>query len=433
MASEGLKRLALLVGGGPAPGINGVISSVTIEGINHGMEILGFRDGFKWLVRGEDRNFVPLSIDDVSGRHLRGGSMLGTSRTNPTTSPEDMRRVLDIFRRLQIDALVTIGGDDTAYSASEVYRQAGGSIRVAHVPKTIDNDLPLPGSTPTFGFETARQLGVFIVRNLAEDAKTTSRWYLIVSMGRAAGHLALGIGKAAAATLTIIPEEFRGRQVTLDEVCDILLGAIIKRASQNSHYGVVVLAEGLIGAIGEKALLAAMDAGGHLGRYGKVTRDPHGHLRLGEIEFGRMIKDLMTERIEQMGLKTALIDKDLGYELRCADPIPFDAEYTRDLGYGAVKFLRSRLASEFGAIISFVEGRMLPLPFDEMLNPETKRMRVRKVDVDGEGYECARRYMIRLERRDIQEPQRLAKLAAAAGLSPEKFRERFGYLVETER
>src|SRR5262249_40125901 len=208
-----------------------------------------------------------LSIDEVSGRHLRGGSMLGTSRTNPTVSAQDMRNTLEMLRRLEVDALVTIGGDDTAYSASEVYRQAAGAIRVAHVPKTMDNDLPLPGSAPTFGFETARQLGVLIVRNLAEDAKTTSRWYLIVSMGRAAGHLALGIGKAAAATLTIIPEEFRGRQVILDELCDIILGSIIKRASQSSHYGVVVLAEGLIGAIGEKALLAAMETGGHLGRY----------------------------------------------------------------------------------------------------------------------------------------------------------------------
>jgi 6-phosphofructokinase 1 len=427
-----MKKLALLVGGGPAPGINGVISSVTIEGINHGMDIVGIRDGFKWLVRGDVQHITGLAIDDVSGRHLRGGSMLGTSRTNPTLSPQDMKNTLDCLRRLEVDALVTIGGDDTAYSASEVYRQADGSIRVAHVPKTIDNDLPLPGSTPTFGFETARQFGVFVVRNLAEDAKTTSRWYLIVSMGRAAGHLALGIGKAAAATLTIIPEEFRGRQVTLDELSDIILGAIIKRASQNSHYGVVVLAEGLIGAIGEKALLAAMEAGGQVGRYGKVTRDPHGHLRLGEIEFGRMIKDYLAERIQQLGLKTSLIDKDLGYELRCADPIPFDAEYTRDLGYGAVKFLRSEAASHFGAIISYVEGRMNPLPFQEMINPDTKRMRVRKVDVDGEGYECARRYMIRLEKRDFTDPNKLAKIAAAATMSPEKFRERFGYLVEKD-
>src|SRR5438132_1692641 len=132
----------------------------------------------------------------------------------------------------------------------------GGAIRVAHVPKTIDNDLPLPGSTPTFGFETARQVGVGIVRNLAEDARTTGRWYLIVSMGRAAGHLALGIGKAAAATLTIIPEEFRTRSVTLGELCDILLGAIIKRISRHQHYGVALLAEGLIEAIGEQGLKA---------------------------------------------------------------------------------------------------------------------------------------------------------------------------------
>jgi 6-phosphofructokinase 1 len=338
-----------------------------------------------------------------------------------------MTNVLAVLRRLNVSSLVTIGGDDTAYSASQVYLRANGAIRVAHVPKTIDNDLPLPGSTPTFGFETARHVGVYIVRNLAEDARTTSRWYLIISMGRAAGHLALGIGKASAATLTIIPEEFRGRPVSLQEVCDTILGSIIKRKSQNAHYGVVVLAEGLIESIGEKGLMAAM--GGDLGRYGKVARDPHGHLRLGEIEFGRMINDSLSARLEEIGLKTTLIDKDLGYELRCADPIPFDAEYTRDLGYGAVKFLRSAAAASFGAIISFVGGRMVPLPFDQMINPNTGRMLPRKVDVDGEAYECARRYMIRLERRDFDEPKRLAKLAAAASMEPEKFKERFGYLA----
>jgi 6-phosphofructokinase 1 len=425
-------KLALVVGGGPAPGINGVISAVTIEAINHGVQVVGIQDGFKWLVQGNCERIRNLTINDVKAIHLRGGSILGTSRTNPTKSRAEMDRVLDCFRRLGVDALVTIGGDDTAYSASQVHKCAAGTIRVAHVPKTIDNDLPLPGSTPTFGFETARQLGVLIVRNLAEDARTTSRWYLIVSMGRAAGHLALGIGKAAAATLTVIPEEFRGRPVTLDELCDIILGAILKRASRGSHYGVVVLAEGLIGAIGEKALAAAMDSG-QLGRYGHVAIDPHGHLRLGEIEFGRMIKDLMTDRLAQLDVKTALIDKDLGYELRCADPIPYDAEYTRDLGYGAVKFLRSEPASQFGAIISYVEGRMEPLPFEEMLNPVTNRMKTRKVDVDGEGYECARRYMIRLERGDFEDPEQLKKIAAAGNMSPEQFRKRFGYLVERDR
>jgi len=421
-------KLALLVGGGPAPGINGVISAVTIEAINHGVEVIGFRDGFKWLAQNVADNFEPLTIDDVKDFALRGGSFLGTSRANPTKSDEQMANVISSLQRLNVGALVTIGGDDTAFSGSQVYLRGQGSIRVAHVPKTIDNDLPLPGSTPTFGFETARHHGVQIIRNLAEDARTTSRWYLIISMGRAAGHLALGIGKAAAATLTIIPEEFRGRPIALEELCDIIVGAVVKRKSQNSHYGVVVLAEGLIESIGEKALLAAV-GDGPLGRYGKVARDPHGHLRLGEIEFGRMLNDLLSARLDEIGLKTTLIDKDLGYELRCADPIPFDAEYTRDLGYGAVKFLRSPAAGNFGAIISFVGGRMVPLPFDQMINPKTGRMLPRRVDVEGEAYECARRYMIRLDSRDFDTPKRLERLAAAASMTPEQFRSRFGYLV----
>lgn len=422
-------RLALLVGGGPAPGINGVISSVTIEAVNHGIEVIGLCDGFRWLVQGDTSQHRVLSIKEVSQIQLRGGSVLGTARVNPAKSETDMHNVLDGLRHLGVTMLVTIGGDDTAYSASQVYLRAGGAIRVAHVPKTIDNDLPLPAGVPTFGFETARHLGVAIVRNLAEDARTTSRWYLIVSMGRASGYLALGIGKAAAATLTIIPEEFRGRPITLDELCDIILGAVIKRRSLDSHYGVVILAEGLIESIGEKGLLTEMDAA-QLGRYGKLQRDPHGHLRLGEIEFGRMVKDRLTARLEEQNPKVTLIDKDLGYELRSADPIPFDAEYTRDLGYGAVKFLLSEAATRFGAIISFVSGRMQPLPFDQVINPKTGRMQPRKVDVDGEAYECARHYMIRLERIDFEDPQRLNRLAKTAGMTPEQFKDRFGYLVQ---
>src|SRR3989449_8213683 len=237
MAARSKKpKLGILVGGGPAPGINGVISSATIEGVKQGFEVIGFRDGFKWLAQGDSTHRVVLGIDDVTGVNSRGGSILGTSRTNPAKSEASMNHVLEIFRQLDIRAIVTIGGDDTAFSASNVHRKAGGSIRVAHVPKTIDNDLPLPGSTPTFGFETARHHGVYLLRNLAEDARTTSRWYVIISMGRAAGHLALGIGKAAAATLIVIPEQFRGRPVTLDEVCDIIIGSILKRRAEGTQY-----------------------------------------------------------------------------------------------------------------------------------------------------------------------------------------------------
>jgi len=428
--SNGIKRgkMGILVGGGPAPGINGVIAAATIEGINQGFEVIGFRDGFKWLAQGDLQHYTKLTIDDVKGIHLRGGSILGTARTNPAKSEASMHNVLDVLKKLGVTALVTIGGDDTAFSASHVYARAGGSIRVAHVPKTIDNDLPLPGATPTFGFETARHHGVYILRNLAEDARTTSRWYIIVSMGRAAGHLALGIGKAAAATLVIIPEEFRDRPVTADLVADIIIGSILKRRAEGTYYGVAVLAEGLIESMGEQGLIKAVP-GGQLERYGRVVRDDHGHLRLGEIEFGRLMKDLVTARLEQLGIKMTLIDKDLGYELRCADPIPFDAEYTRDLGYGAVKFLLSPDAQKFGAVISFVDGKMVPLQFEKMLNPQTGRFQVRKVNVDGESYECACHYMIRLEKSDFEDPAQLSKLAATVSMTSEQFRQRFGYLV----
>src|SRR5262249_57035415 len=165
------------------------------------------------------------------------------------------------------------------------------------------------------------------------------------------------------------------------------------------------------------------------GRYGDIVRDDHGHLRLGEIEFGRMVKENLGQKLAEFDIHLTLLDKDLGYELRCADPIPFDAEYTRDLGYGAVKFLLSEGSARFGAIVSVVGGKLRPLPFEEMLDPNTKRMQTRRVNVDGESYECARRYMIRLEHRDFADPHRLARLADAARMSPEQFPQRFGYLL----
>lgn len=427
MGQSARNRLAIVVGGGPAPGINGVISSVTIEALNRGLEVVGVRDGFKNLVAGDLTQTRTFSVADVAPYFNRGGSILGTSRTNPAKKAEDMQQVLQSFEKLGVGYLVTIGGDDTAFSGSQVYKQANGAIKVAHVPKTIDNDLPLPPGTPTFGFETARQMGVQLARSLHEDAKTTTRWYLVVSMGRAAGHLALGIGKASAATVTIISEEFKGKPVTLDLICDIIIGSIIKRRAQGKGYGLAVLAEGLIESIGEKGLIDAL--GDELHRYGTVERDPHGHLRLGEIEFGRMIRYRLTERLSALGLKITMVDKDLGYELRCADPVPFDAEYTRNLGYGAVKFLLSPESEKYGAIISFVGGTMVPLKFEDMIDPKTLRMRPRLVDVQSETYECARRYMIRLEQGDFTDPVRLKALADVVKLTPEEFTKRFEYLI----
>ena len=133
-------KLGILVGGGPAPGINGVISAATIEGINQGYEVIGFRDGFKWLAAGDKQHYTKLTIDDVKSIHLRGGSILGTARTNPAKSETSMHNVLDVLQKLGVTALVTIGGDDTAFSASNVYRKAEGKIRVAQARRKRRDD-----------------------------------------------------------------------------------------------------------------------------------------------------------------------------------------------------------------------------------------------------------------------------------------------------
>jgi 6-phosphofructokinase 1 len=411
--------MAILVGGGPAPGINSVISAATIRGVLDGIEVLGIRDGFEWLMQGNVDHVIPLTIDTVSRIHFRGGSHIGISRANPTQHADHLENTVISLLRLNVNMLLTIGGDDTAFSAMKLEEKAGGRINVVHVPKTIDNDLDLPAYVDTFGFQTARHLGVDIIKNLMVDAKTTSRWYFVVAMGRKAGHLALGIGKAAGATLTLIPEEFSGRKIKLKVFVDTLVGAIIKRLSYGRRDGVAVIAEGVVLSI-DPDDLAQIEG---------VERDSHGHIRIAEVNIGEILKEQVVKRLKQFGITTTIVAKNIGYELRCADPISYDMEYTRDLGYCAAKYL---LAGGNAVMISMQGGHFVAIPFPQLLDPETGRTKVRLVDTHSTRYAIARRYMIRLRRDDFEDPHELAKFAATCGLTLQEFRDEFGYLIESE-
>lgn len=413
------KNMAILVGGGPAPGINSVISAATIRGIIDGIDVLGIKDGFKWIMRGDISHVKELNIENVSRIHFRGGSYIGISRENPTKDKKYLENVVTSLLRLNVDKLITIGGDDTAFSAMKVEELAAGRIRVVHVPKTIDNDLDLPHGICTFGFQTARHVGVNIVKNLMVDAQTTSRWYFVVSMGRKAGHLALGIGKSAGATLTIIPEEFPEETIRLQKLVDILVGAIIKRLSSERPDGVAILAEGLVERLDPKDLEVLLN----------IERDAHDNIRLAEVNFGEILKFHVQDELKKFGLKSTIVAKNIGYELRCSDPIPFDMEYTRDLGYCAAQFL---IDGGNSAMISIQEGRFVPMYFDEIIDPATKKTRVRMVDIGSEYYQIARRYMLRLTKEDFDDPHELAKYAATAGISLEAFRKRFYYIAESD-
>lgn len=403
--------LAIVVGGGPAPGINGVISSATIEGINEGMDVVGIVGGFKTLFEGKESEIRPLTIEEVSRIPTRGGSILRTSRDYPDNVQEKFRIMMTTIGRLGIDYLLTIGGEGTLFMANWIAQEAQGRLKVVHVPKTIDNDIPLPGGLSTFGYETARHEGVRLVANLMEDSWTTGRWYIVTTMGRQTGHLALGIGKAAGATLTVIPEEFEGENISINRVSDIISGSIIKRLSMGKDHGVAIIAEGLA----ERMVfdIESYD--------GAPEKDEMGRLRLSEIPLGEALKRIIKKTLESCGLKATIVDKNIGYELRGASPIPFDREYTRNLGYGAVRFLKS--GGTASTIISDAHD-IQSVPFSEFID-ETGKSKVRKVDVNSQIYHVARKYMIRLEPEDFEGKQ-LRRLAAIAHLEPEEFQKRFG-------
>ena len=403
------KRVGILVGGGPAPGTNGVISAIAIEAIKSGRIAIGFHDGFEWLAQRYTDEQHQLTIDEVARVHLQGGVMLGTSRTDVTSQPQSLENTVAALKKLGIEALVTIGGDDLVRSSAAIERETHGSIKVVQVPKSIDNDLSLPGSVPTLGYETARHFGTQLVKRLMEDARTTARWYLAVTMGRPTGHLTLGIGKAASATSTIIPEEF-DEKISLSDIVDIVEGTIIKRRAIRRPYGVILLSE---------ALVEHFDAD----ELQDVDRDAQGNIRVAEIDLGRKVKNEVQLRLERRNIKVTVVDKSIGYELRCAPPIPYDAEYARDLGYAALNYL---LRDGSNSMITTQGGEFQPVPFSQVMDPETGRGKQRFVDVETESYRVARDYMVRIGVRDFLDEASITKLAEAGGLSQSEFISRFG-------
>jgi 6-phosphofructokinase 1 len=406
----------ILVGGGPAPGINGVIGAATILAERRGARVLGLLEGFRWLMEGRTDCARDLDASAVANIHLQGGSILQTSRANPTKKPGDLENVVRTLAKLNVDHLITIGGDDTAFSARRVAEEAGGRLKVAHVPKTIDNDLPLPQEVPTFGFETAREQATRIVARLLEDARTTGRWYFVVMMGRTAGHLALGAGKAAGATLTLIPEEFGGDRIPLGAVVRRIEGSIVKRHCSGQPHGVAIIAEGVAAKLDPADLEGLADA----------PRDEHGHVRLAEVPLGRVLKDAVQKGLAELGLKPTLVEKDVGYELRCAEPTAFDLDYTRDLGAGAVRTL---LSGKQGVMITRQAGAIVPVPFADIMDPKTGRTRVRLVDTKTEAFASALSLQVRIEREDLEGGASLAAIAKSLKLSPEQLKARYAGAV----
>ncbi|MDT7880805.1 MAG: 6-phosphofructokinase [Candidatus Hydrothermia bacterium] len=401
-----MKKLGIVCGGGPAPGINSVIRAVVIEARNRNLEVIGFLDGFSHLSK-KEIVYKNLEIEDVSRIHHYGGSIIGTSRGN--SSDEEVFNTYLSLINSGINYLVSIGGDGTAsmiYKISKLDKDK--KIKFAHIPKTIDNDFPLPPSSRTFGFETARNLGMELVLNLIEDAKILKRWFFVQVMGRSSGHLAIGIGKSSGATLTIIPEEFQNyEKIPLKLLLDILEGSIIKRLAYNKPYGVAILAEGL------SLKLENLN----LQNYHSISEFPLAELLANEIE----------NRLKKRNINIRIIPQNIGYVLRNAHPIAFDISYTITLGYGAVKFLLSD-NNIHCAVITLRGEKIEPIDINEFIKDD--KVKIRYVDLKGEVYESAYHYMIRLKKEDFENEEFLLKLCDVSKMEKEEFIKNFKWTTE---
>ncbi len=425
------RRMGIVVGGGPAPGINAVIGAATIQAINCGFEVVGFYDGFRHLTSDEfdpPSHTTRLEIPRVARIHFDGGSILRTARTNlldeesikrsPRVEPHPGKVSLTLgrMRELGINHLLTIGGDDTALSARFLSEASNMSLNVVHVPKTIDNDLPLPQNQPTFGFSTARFTGAQLLKNLMRDSQTTGRWYLVNAMGRSAGWLAMSIGQAAGATITLIPEEFAPNS-TVQGIVDVLEGAILKRRLLGRPDGVAVIAEGLAYRLGDLDELERL-----LGH--EVPLDAAGHPRLAEFPLLDILKKELQARFKARGESMPMVTHNIGYELRSADPTPHDMAYCRALGYHSIRLFTEE-EYRAGAMVSLVNGNLKALKFGDIIDPANNRIQTRLVDIRSDEYSVGRAYQIRLERSDLENPSMLARLAVAAHMSPADFHERY--------
>ena len=363
----------ILCGGGPAPGMNTVVCSVAKTFLSNGYRVIGLHGGYSGLfsknARTEDLDFFK-----ADAYFNRGGSYLQMSRFKPTDEDFEKNFNLDLFKDNNIKLLVTVGGDDTASTANRIAKfleKKQYPIHNIHVPKTIDNDRPLPDNAPTFGFNSAKDEGAHIARTVYEDARTSGNWLLISAMGRSAGHLALGIGKATHCPMTIIPEMFNKTGITIDKIIKLTLSAIIKRKLLGIDYGTVVVAEGVFHDLSADDIKAA---GVHM------TYDEHGHPELGKISKAVLFNELLEKQAKKIGLKVKTRPVEIGYDVRCQDPIAYDLTYCSELAMGVYELFKK---GETGCMV-YVDafGNAKPLYLHDLQNEEGK-IPPRRVEIEG--------------------------------------------------
>lgn len=366
--------IAILTGGGPAPGMNSVVGSVAKTFLQHGYRVIGLHGGYSGLFdptpRTADIDYI--LADDIFNR---GGSFLKMSRFKPTDSNFENDFNLDFFVNNNIQLLVTVGGDDTASTANRVAKfLEAKSFPIAniHVPKTIDNDLPLPANTPTFGYQSAKAQGTILGRTVYEDARTSENWFIVSAMGRSAGHLAFGIGTACHYPMIIIPEMFNKTEITIEKIVNLVVSSIIKRKMMGMNYGAAIISEGVFHALSDDEIAKS---GIHF------SYDDHGHPELGKVSKAHIFSELVEKKLAALRIKVKTRPVEIGYEVRCQTPIAYDLVYCSLLGMGVYELFST---GKTGCMVYVTQaGTVEPLYLKELQDPVTGKIPPRLVDINA--------------------------------------------------
>jgi 6-phosphofructokinase 1 len=418
-AAHNLRRVAILFAGGPAPAANAVISTAAVSFLRNDISVLGIRRGYSALsLFGPDRPMQPardfIMIDHSALKRSRNsqGILIGTARTNPgkhVSHPSHLddaeraaplRRVYDGLCSLEVDALISIGGDDTLKTANKLKlfqdRLPAGARRipVVHLPKTIDNDYM--GIDFTFGYFTAVEFLATEIRNLIHDAEASGAYFLAETMGRSAGWLAYGAAIAGEASLVISVEDISGdycrdeafsdpasgrnetrRVMNVERVINRIVKTILAREDEGKDFGVIVMAEGLA----ELLPMSYLEG---------IPRDEHGHISISHVNLGRMFAKLVAQAYkEQTGRSKRVSGLQLGYETRCAKPLAFDVMLGSQLGVGAYRAL---VEKQLNGVMVSVTGQLelCYVPFEKLVDPETLVTNVRYIQANSDFHQLAR-------------------------------------------
>ena len=363
--------IAILCAGGPAPGMNTVVSTVSKVFLRDGFRVLGLHDGYTNLFNGK-ADTVEMDFETSDRIFTVGGSFLRMARYKP----KDHEFTTEFFEKNNVKLLVTVGGDDTASTANRITKfliNNDVAIKNIHVPKTIDNDIPLPAGIPTFGFNTAKNEGVIIGNTIYEDARTSNNWFVISAMGRSAGHLAFDIGASCHFPMIILPEMFNKTEITFEKIIKLVISSIIARRIDGIKYGVAVISEGVFHELSDEQIRnCGID----------FTYDEHGHPELGNVSKAHIFNILLQRQLKEIGLKVKSRPVELGYELRCARPIAYDLTLCTRLGMGVRKLYHE---GHSGCIVcADNEGNIAPLFLADIEDKETGKILPRLVDIHSD-------------------------------------------------